>query len=115
MHLQKFLAPVLLAAPQLISACADSLLPRQTESDITRNVTYPISELGADLPSDHSTLGYFINHLCIKVRNATESVEWYGKVFGLRHIDEDNGCLVVCSYKFSCAGDRGSAELDGRR
>jgi lactoylglutathione lyase len=86
MHLRNCLARVLLAVPQLISACTHGLLPLQTESDITRNVTYPISELGSDTPSDHSTLGYFINHLCMKVRNATESVEWYGKVFGLRHI-----------------------------
>jgi len=28
--------------------------------------------------------------------------------------DNDNGRLVVCSYKFSCAGDRGSAELPRR-
>lgn len=33
----------------------------------------------------------------------------------LRLCDEDNGHLVVCSYKFSYAGDRGSAEPDGRR
>jgi len=47
---------------------------------------YPISIAGDDKPSDPATTGYFINHLCINVRNATASVDWYNKAFGLRRI-----------------------------
>ena len=40
--------------------------------------------MGSDEPSPPATKGYFINHLCLNVRNATESIEWYNIAFGLR-------------------------------
>jgi lactoylglutathione lyase len=45
---------------------------------------YPYSDPGDDTPSDPLTKGYFINHLCINVRNTTESINWYNRAFGLR-------------------------------
>lgn len=45
---------------------------------------YPISKPGDDTPSNPATKGYFINHLCINARNATETIDWYTQAFGLR-------------------------------
>ena len=45
---------------------------------------YPIPTPGDDKPSDPATTGYFINHLCINARNATETINWYNRAFGLR-------------------------------
>jgi lactoylglutathione lyase len=49
-------------------------------------VEYPWVVPGDDVPSDPGTKGYFINHLCINARNATASIDWYNKAFGLRLI-----------------------------
>jgi lactoylglutathione lyase len=62
-------------------ACA--LHARQV-ADSTNATTYPIAIPGDDVPSDPATTGYFINHLCINARNATESIRWYSEAFGLR-------------------------------
>ncbi|KAK5047811.1 hypothetical protein LTR84_006476 [Exophiala bonariae] len=47
---------------------------------------FPQSIFGSEDPSDPGSLGYFVNHLCINVRNATESIDFYSKTFGFRHI-----------------------------
>jgi len=52
--------------------------------DTAGNSTYPWQEPGDEAPSQPATTGYFINHLCINVRNATESIAWYKQAFGLR-------------------------------
>jgi lactoylglutathione lyase len=65
-------------------ACAHG--PRDVAASATDGTTFPQSILGSDDPSDPATTGYFINHLCINVRNATESINFYSKTFGLRHI-----------------------------
>lgn len=48
--------------------------------------TFPQSIMGSDDPSDPATRGYFINHLCINFKNATKSIDFYSKTFGMRHI-----------------------------
>ncbi|CAM1508953.1 Fc.00g026920.m01.CDS01 [Cosmosporella sp. VM-42] len=47
---------------------------------------FPPFEFGSDAPSDPATIGYFINHFSLNVRNLTASLEFYSSVFGLRHI-----------------------------
>ncbi|KEF55816.1 uncharacterized protein A1O9_08567 [Exophiala aquamarina CBS 119918] len=84
MHFQNLLSPMLLVAPHLASACGP--LPRQEKEDANGGPTYPSFELGLDVPSDPATLGYFVNHLCINIKNVNESVDWYSRVFGLRLI-----------------------------
>lgn len=78
MHLATF-AALLFAATQLVSGCP----PVSRQEDASPD-TYPRLEVGEDVPSDPATKGYFINHLCISVRNIDESVDWYSKAFGLR-------------------------------
>jgi len=58
--------------------------PPRVANDTGAETQYPIPMPGDDKPSDPATTGYFINHLCINARNATESVDWYSKAFGLR-------------------------------
>ena len=65
-------------------ACA--LHVRQTGPSGNGSVEYPYPVPGDDLPSDAATTGYFINHLALNVRNATKSIDWYSKAFGLRLI-----------------------------
>jgi hypothetical protein len=52
------------------------------------------SRMERELPQDSSSASLFA--LCSRM-------PWHSV------IDEDSGRLVVCSYKFSCARDRGSA------
>jgi lactoylglutathione lyase len=59
---------------------------RQTGATSGGNITYPWAEPVDDTPSDPATKGYFINHLSINARNATETIDWYKKAFGLRLI-----------------------------
>jgi lactoylglutathione lyase len=66
--------------PQVL-ACDPKLLSRQASDSGSE---YPISIPGDDVPSDPATTGYFINHLCINVRNATKTIDWYNRAFGLR-------------------------------
>ncbi len=86
MLLKASLAPALLIAGHFFTqtlACGP--LPHQVDgASEGGNVTYPYSDPGDDIASDPATTGYFINHLCINVRNATESINWYTKAFGLR-------------------------------
>ena len=86
MHLKSSLVSALLIATHCFTqiwACGP--LPRRAEGTSEQSeMTYPYTVPGDDLPSDPATTGYFINHLCINVRNTTESINWYNKAFGLR-------------------------------
>lgn len=84
MHVHHLLPTFLLAAAHLTSACGP--VARQEQSNAGNNATLPSFVLGEDVPSDPATLGYMVNHFCVNVKNADESVEWYSKVFGLRKV-----------------------------
>lgn len=79
-----FLSTVLLAAAgHLAWGC--NLHARQADTTSTTDAsTYPQELPGDDSPSSPITSGNFINHVCLNVRNVTESVNWYNKAFGLR-------------------------------
>ncbi|KAK4901727.1 hypothetical protein LTR27_001499 [Elasticomyces elasticus] len=86
MLLKTSLAPLLLVSINFFTqswACGH--LPKRADNGTDGGeVTYPYADPGDDLPSDPATTGYFINHLCINVRNATRTIDWYNKAFGLR-------------------------------
>lgn len=42
--------------------------------------------IGNDGPADMATLGFSLNHLSLNVRNLTASMDFYGKVLGMRHL-----------------------------
>ena len=80
-----FALTLLIAAQWFTQIWACGPLPRRAEAaNEESGVTYPFTVPGDDLPSEPATTGYFINHLCINVRNITESIKWYNKAFGLR-------------------------------
>jgi hypothetical protein len=64
---------MVMARLDLTKACA--LHARQV-ADSSNGTTFPIMLPGDDEPSNPATIGYFINHLGINVRNATRSIEW---------------------------------------
>lgn len=88
MILKASLTPVLLMASCILNQAWACGLPdqisRRTESNNSSEIEYPFSIPGDDVPSDPATKGYFINHLCINARNATETINWYTQSFGLR-------------------------------
>jgi lactoylglutathione lyase len=43
-------------------------------------------QVGADGPADPETLGFNLNHFSLIVRNLTASMDFYGRVLGMRHI-----------------------------
>jgi lactoylglutathione lyase len=47
---------------------------------------YPFLEGDSDLPADSSTTGYFINHFSLNTNNLTRSIDFYTRIFGLRHM-----------------------------
>lgn len=61
-----------------------SLPTYHTKRNGAGDAEYPWTEPGDETPSDLATTAYSINHLGINVRNATESINWYTKAFGLR-------------------------------
>lgn len=67
----------LATSASLVHGC--SLEPRQDSSTDFLTV-------GTDGPADIETLGFAINHLSLIVHNLTASMEFYGKVLGMRHI-----------------------------
>ncbi|KAJ9613566.1 hypothetical protein H2200_003508 [Cladophialophora chaetospira] len=77
---------LLLASQPWTQPQACALEPRQASTAEPGNITYPWAQPGDDNPSSPATMGYFINHLCINVRNATKSIDWYNRAFGLRLI-----------------------------
>lgn len=75
--------PVLLMASYYsVGAWACGELPHRPENGSAPE--YPLQIPGDEAASDPATKGYFINHLCINARNATETINWYTKAFGLR-------------------------------
>ena len=66
-----------------VTACPP-LAPRQDPATSDGQVTYPWAAPGDDAPADPKTTGYFINHLCLNVRNASASIDFYTRAFGLR-------------------------------
>lgn len=79
----------LVSAMLMTSCCLTQTLAcglpvRRAAASNGSQVEYPWAIPGDDVPSDPATRGYFINHLCINARNATESINWYKKAFGLR-------------------------------
>jgi len=45
---------------------------------------FPHTIRGPDTASDYATLGYATNHFSLNVRNLTASLNFYGRVFGMR-------------------------------
>lgn len=89
MLLKPTLAPTLLLAAHCITktlACGPLPNHAKRSTSDTDEITYPYPDPGDDTPSNPATTGYFINHLCINVRNVTESIAWYKAAFGLRLI-----------------------------
>lgn len=81
------LLPAILVVPNMIAqtwACGPP--SRQVKRAEGGEVEYPWFSEPDDTPSDVATTGYFINHIGINVRNVTESIDWYKKAFGLRHM-----------------------------
>ena len=66
---------------QNVLSCAPPL-----RRDSTNNTSFPFVETGSDDPSDPETTGYFINHFALNTNNLTRSVDFYTRIFGLRHI-----------------------------
>jgi hypothetical protein len=67
------LATVMVTAPiGLTDACA--LHARQETGNA--DGTYPIMLPGDDQPSNPATVGYFINHVALNVKNVTRSIDW---------------------------------------
>lgn len=66
------------------TACVPENIARRQNADAAAQ--YPAFNFGSDNASDPATKGYFINHLCINVRNATESIDFYTRAFGMRLI-----------------------------
>jgi lactoylglutathione lyase len=101
-------ATLLLAAQHTHNAHACALDTRAiTARADNGTVTYPWPELGDDKPSPPATTGYFINHLALNVRNATRSIDWYNRAFGLRllftfHVSEH----LTISYMAHAAGGK---------
>lgn len=86
MLLNLSLSPALLLAAHCITqswACGP-LPPRPKSLEHRGKAIYPYADPGDNKPSSPATTGYFINRLCINVRNATESINWYNKAFDLR-------------------------------
>lgn len=76
---------LLVAVHYFTQALACGPLPHQAErTDMKGETTYPYTLAGDGAAPDPVTMGNFINHLCINVRNLTESVDWYNRAFGLR-------------------------------
>ncbi|KAI8233343.1 Lactoylglutathione lyase [Colletotrichum sp. SAR 10_96] len=71
---------------QLLGHVIGHALPQFQPRSTNGTIQYPYPELGTDDPADYATTGYFINHLCINVKNLTASVDFYSNVFGLRKI-----------------------------
>jgi lactoylglutathione lyase len=86
MLLNSSLSPVLLVSAYLLTqSWAYGPLPRRAEGLERRGeAIYPYADPGDDKSAVFVTTGHFTNHLCINVRNATESINWYNKAFGLR-------------------------------
>ncbi|KAK7408504.1 hypothetical protein QQX98_009319 [Neonectria punicea] len=75
-------ATALLFASHFISISSGCVTPMPANE----TMEFPYPELGSDAASDPATTGYFINHLCLNVKNLTESVNFYTEIFGLRKI-----------------------------
>ncbi|KAK7433328.1 hypothetical protein QQZ08_000267 [Neonectria magnoliae] len=75
-------ATALLFASHFISISSGCVTPMPANETLE----FPYPELGSDEASDPATTGYFINHLCLNVKNLTESVNFYTEIFGLRKI-----------------------------
>ncbi|KAF4974807.1 hypothetical protein FZEAL_8331 [Fusarium zealandicum] len=81
------LISALLLGAQLLAPVLGHAVPHfQPRSASNGTIEYPYPELGTDTPADFATTGYFINHLCINVKNLTASVDFYSAAFGLRKI-----------------------------
>ncbi|KAH7243109.1 hypothetical protein FSOLCH5_006726 [Fusarium solani] len=80
------LLSTLIIGAQLLAPVLSHAVPHIQPRGANDNITYPYPELGTDEPADFATNGYFINHLCINVRNLTASVDFYSSVFGLRKL-----------------------------
>jgi len=61
-------------------ACDPRSIQHETSGDA------PPITWGPDTPSDPATTGYFINHFSLNVHNLTASIEFYTRVFGMRHV-----------------------------
>ncbi|KAF5004154.1 hypothetical protein FDECE_9368 [Fusarium decemcellulare] len=81
----KLLSTVLLGA-QLLTPVLGHAVPHMEPRATNGTIEYPFPEMGTDEPADFATNGYFINHLCITVKNLTASVDFYNSVFGLRKL-----------------------------
>ncbi|KAH6885253.1 hypothetical protein B0T10DRAFT_91707 [Thelonectria olida] len=79
-HFTSLLSTALLLASPLTSACVTHMPVKRDNS------TYPYADYGSDTPADIATTGYAINHLCLNVRNITNSVEFYSSIFGMRKL-----------------------------
>lgn len=85
MHFTNTLSLGILAlAHCLAHACACATPAQVHKRQEGEEVEYPYADMGADTPADPATTSYFINHLSINVRNATESIKWYSNTFGMR-------------------------------
>lgn len=86
MRISPLLATCLITLSQLTSACGPlPAVRRDTDANIT-DEAIPSFNLGTDVASDPATLGYMVNHVCLNVQSAEESIDWYEAVFGLRLI-----------------------------
>lgn len=56
------------------------------QENVTDDSGFPYVIPGDDTPSDPVSVGNFVNHLGLNVRNATASIEWYTRAFGMRHM-----------------------------
>lgn len=79
----KMRAGSLLALALLPSTFACS--PPKPRSDNSTS-KYPYAVPGPDDASDPATTGYLVNHVGINVNNMTRSMDFYIKVFGMRHM-----------------------------
>ncbi|PSN74685.1 hypothetical protein BS50DRAFT_615524 [Corynespora cassiicola Philippines] len=68
-----------------ISATLSCAPPIRRQDDSTQS-TYPFAEIGSDDPADPVTTGYFFNHFSLNTNNLTRSVDFYTRVFGMRHM-----------------------------
>ncbi|KAF9869634.1 lactoylglutathione lyase [Colletotrichum karsti] len=81
-----YLLPTIVVGAQLLTTVLGHALPHFHPRADNGTIQYPYPELGTDAPADFATNGYFINHLCINVKNLTASVDFYSSVFGLRKL-----------------------------
>jgi lactoylglutathione lyase len=63
-----------------------SCAPPLRRQDANSTSQYPFVESGSDSPADPATTGYFVNHFSLNTNNLTRSMDFYTRIFGMRHM-----------------------------